>query len=136
MSDLILAVITKLLANASVVALVGTKIYRRGSVPTRPVIPYVIVYQVDGTRDNDTSTGRYAHSRIQCSAFAAADLAAANISETIADCLHRTQNAALVAGASNVYVVSVKDAGIATDENPDIPLYTHHRDFKIHYDYR
>ena len=136
MTDLLLAIITKLKADTAVTAVVGTKIYRRGSVPTNPTAPYIIVSRVDNLRDTDTNTGRYAHARLQCSAFASTDSVVANVSELIANSLHRTANTYLVAGTEGVYVISVRDAGSTPDENTDIPLYMEHRDFMIHYDYR
>lgn len=135
MKDIILAAITALRGNTPVATVVGTRVYRK-KLPPDATYPAITVSRVDNNRDDDTSTGRYAHSRIQCTAWAATDGAADNLSELIADCLHRTKNTILTAGTGRVYVVSVKGAGTVPDENPDIPLYMYHRDFMIHYDYR
>jgi hypothetical protein len=135
--DVTLAIVSALKANTPITAIVGTRIYRKGSVPaTIPGSSWIIVSKIPGIRDDDTNTGRRAHTRIQCSAFAPSDFAADTLSELIADCLHRKQNTAMTAGASYVYVITVEDAGTATDENSDIPLYTYHRDFTIHYSYK
>jgi len=50
--------------------------------------------------------------------------------------LHRTKNTLLAAGTRKVWVTSIKDAGMTTDENADIPIYMEHRSFMINYDYR
>jgi hypothetical protein len=135
--DVTLAFVAALKANAAIAAVVGTRVYRKGSVPTTiPGSSWIIVSKIPGVRDDDTNTGRRAHTRIQCSAFASTDLAADTLSELIADCLHRKQNTAMTAGASYVYVITVEDAGTATDENSDVSLYTYHRDFTIHYSYK
>ena len=140
MKDLTLAIVTALKANTALTTygspVIGTRIYRKGSVSTNPTIPYITVSRVDSTRDDDTNTGHRAHSRIQCTGFETNDFKADTLSELIADALHRMQNATLAAGTSNVYVISVKDAGMSPDENTDIPLYWYNRDFMIHYSYR
>jgi hypothetical protein len=135
--DVVLAMITKLKADTPVSTVVLTRVYRR-NLPANPTFPAITVTRIDKIRDDDTSTGRYAHARIQCTAWAADDGTAENLSELIANCLHRTTNTILTAGTSNVYVVSVKDAGGVPDENTDLvpPIYMEHRDFMIHYDYR
>lgn len=134
MRDIVLAVITRLKADPAIITAVGTKVYRR-NLPANPTFPAITVTRIDKIRDGDTNTGRYAHARIQCTAWASTDGVAENLAELIADCLHRTTNTILTAGTGTVYVVSVKDAGGVPDENTDIPLYMEHRDFTVHYDY-
>ena len=129
--DLTSALITAMKADTTISAIVGTRIYRRGSVPTTVTAPYVIVYTI-----SDTATQTTGDARIQCSCFAATDYAVSILSKTIRNALHRTKNTLLPAGARKVWVTSIKDAGMTTDENTDIPIYMEHRSFAINYDYR
>ena len=128
--DLTIALITAMKADAAISAIVGTHIYRRGSVPTTVTAPYVIVYTITDLAD------KQADARVQCSCFAATDYATSTLSKTIRNALHRTKNTLLQAGARKVWVTSIKDAGMTTDENADIPIFIENRDFAINYDYR
>ena len=133
MKDIILAVITRL--KADLVTVVGTRVYRK-NLPANPTFPAIAVSKVDDIRDSDSSTGRYGHVRVQCTAFSkAGDGEADNLSELIADALHSTVNTFLAAGTGIVYVVSIEDAGMVPDVNTEIPLYLYHRDFRIEYSY-
>ena len=135
MRDIVLGIITRLKANTALATAVSTRIYRRGSVPKSPTVPYVLVSTIDSIRDIESSTVKYGHSRVQCSVFASTDLSSANISELIADSLHRLTNTTLNAGTGSVYVISVKDGGTTPDENSEIPVYMYHRDFMIIHSY-
>jgi hypothetical protein len=134
MKDIVLAAITALKANAGVAAVVGTRVYRK-QLPTNPTFPAIVVSKVDDIRDSDSNTGRYGHARIQCTAFASTEIVADNLSELIADCLHKTVNTTMTAGTSTVYVVEIGDAGTVPDVNTEIPLFLYHRDFRILYSY-
>jgi len=134
--DIVLAVITRLKGDTFVAAVVGTRIYRK-KLPASPTFPAITVDRVDKVRDDDTSTGRYAHARVQCTAWASTSGGPEeDLADLIADSLHRCKNSILTAGTSNVYIVSIRDAGGVPDENTEIPLYIEHRDFMIHYDYK
>lgn len=140
MRDVVLAVITRLKADTSIAAVVGAypnqRIYRK-KLPNDPVFPAITVDRVDKVRDGDTSTGTYANMRVQCTAWATSPGPEENLADLIADSLHRCANTILPAGTSNVYVISIKDAGGIPDANMDLvpPLYMEHRDFRVHYDY-
>jgi hypothetical protein len=132
--DVVLAVITRLKADTSVAAVVSTRVYRK-KLPVSPTFPAITVDRVDKARDADTNTGRYGHMRVQCTAWSSTIGPEENLSELIADSLHRCKNSILTAGTSTVYVVSIRDAGGMPDSNDEIPLYMEHRDFTVHYDY-
>jgi len=129
--DLTLALITALKADTTVAAIVGARIYRRGSTPTTVTAPYITIYTI-----SDIATQVSADARIQCSCFAGSDLVVSGLSKTVRNALHRTNNTLLAAGTRKVWVTSIKDAGMTTDENADIPIYMEHRSFMINYDYR
>ena len=129
--DLTTALITAMKADSTISAIVSTRIYRRGSTPTTVTAPYIIVYTT-----SDTAAQVSADARVQCSCFAGSDAVVSSLSKTIRNALHRTKNTLLSAGARKVWVTSIKDAGMTTDENSDIPIYMEHRSFTINYDYR
>ncbi len=129
MKDVTMAVITRLKADTAIAAVVGAKVYRKGSVPTNPVAPYIIVSKVDDNRPNLThNRTRTGKTRIQCSCFATTDPVSDNISELIADSLNMVTDTYLAPG---VFVISIFDQGAVPDENTAIPLYMYHRDFMI-----
>lgn len=129
MKDVTLAIITRLKADGPLAAVVGARVYRKGSVPTNPTAPYVIVSKVDGNRQNLTHNRvRVERTRIQCSGFAATDRVADDLSGLIADSLNMVTDTYLTPG---VFVVSIFDQGAVPDENTEIPLYTYHRDFMV-----
>jgi hypothetical protein len=132
--DIPLAVVTALKANTAVAAIVGTRVYRKGSVPTNPTIPYIVVSKVDNNPGEDTSTTQYETSRIRCTGFETSDLKADALSEAIRTVLHRkTITVPATSTTGGVYLVSIFDAGSVPDENTDIPLYMYHRDFMIEF---
>lgn len=134
--DLVLAVITRLKTVSAVTAVVSTRIYRRGSVPSTIVMPYIVVSDVSDIVDDDTNTGGYASARVRCSCFSSSDRTGNQLSKIVRNALHRTTSTVLPTGtASGVYVVSIFDAGDTPDENTEIPQYTYHRDFAIRYSY-
>jgi len=135
MMDIVYAVITALKADSAIATACGTRIYRK-RLPTNPTFPAITVQAVDKIRDSDTNTGRYGHSRIQCTSWATTPGPDEDISEMCADALHRLTNTRMTYGTNKgVYVVSIIDAGGVPDENTEIPLYMEHRDFWIEYDY-
>jgi hypothetical protein len=129
MKDITLAVVTWLKADPAVSAIVGTRIYRKGSVPVSPTAPYIVVSKVDGNRPktthNRTGTGK---TRVQTSTFAATDPVADNLSECIADSLNMVTDTYMPPG---VFVISISDQGAVPDDDPTVPLYMYHRDFMI-----
>ena len=131
MKDITVAIITRLKADAVISGLVSTRVYR-AILPTTPIFPAITVSRIDGKRDNTTNTGKYATSRIQCTAWAPTDSGADALSEAIADSLNLVQNTYLAPG---INVVDIADAGTVPDNNPDIPLWIYHRDFMINYVY-
>jgi len=135
MNDIVFAIVTRLKADADVAAVVGARVHR-SQLPKYPTFPAITVTRIDKIRDTDTSMGRYAHARIQCTTWATSDGAAENLAELVADSLHRTINTILTAGSGTVYVVSMKDAGGIPDMDMEIPLYMEHRDFLIMYSYK
>lgn len=130
MKDIVLVAITRLKADAPIAAVVSTRIYRYGSVPSNPTLPYIIVSRVSGIRTNDGHTGmcRYQKTRIQCSTFASTDQIADNLSELIADSLNTVTSTSLSPG---VYVIDIYDAGTVPDNNPAVPVFMYHRDFIV-----
>ncbi|MFA5378909.1 MAG: DUF3168 domain-containing protein [Dehalococcoidia bacterium] len=129
--DPVLAMITALKATAAVTAIVSTKIYRTGDVPTNPVQPYIVVSDV-----SDVAAVQLADARVQCSCFAASDRVAFGISNTIRKEWHRKKNTLLKSGVRYVWIASVTDAGNQPDHNEEVALYAHHRDLLVNYDYR
>lgn len=132
MKDPVLAIITRLKADTAIAAIVSTRVYR-ATLPKNPTFPAIVVAKIDNSRPNDTTTGRYARSRIQCTTFAASDGAADNLSELIADNLNGLTNTYL--SSPGIYVVSIFDEGTVPDNNPEIGLWTYHRDFQVDYAY-
>jgi len=129
--DVTAAVITYLKADARVAAKVSTRIDRVVNAPF-PQFPSVVVQKVDDLRGDHTSTGRYSTARIQCSSFAKTDSEADEVSELIADALDATVNTVI----GGLYIVSCFDAGVVPDNDPKVPLYVYHRDFRIMYSVR
>jgi hypothetical protein len=129
--DLTLALITALKADTTVAAIVGARIYRSGSTPTTVTAPYIIIYTI-----SDTAAQVLADARVQCSCFAGSDSVVSGLSKTVRNALHRTKNTLLAAGTRKIWVTSIKDAGMTTDENSDIPIYMEFRSFMINYDFR
>jgi len=132
MKDVTLAVMTRLLADTTITDVVSTRVYRR-RLPQSTVFPSITVTRIDAIRDRDTNTGRYATARLQCSVFDTIAGRCEDISEMIADNLHRK----IDTYGSGVYIVSVKDAGDITDENTDMnpAVFINHRDFMVEYAY-
>jgi hypothetical protein len=130
MKDPVLAIITRLKADAAVAAFVGTRVYRM-ILPTSPTFPAITVSRVDAKRQNLTHNRiRVAQSRIQCTAWAATDGVADNLSECIADSLNMVTDTYMSPG---VFVIRIDDQGAVPDDNPDIPLWMYHRDFIVQY---
>lgn len=133
-TDLVLAVVTRLKALTQVTALVSTRIYRKGSVPTNPTLPYIIIYEIDDVPGPLSNTSDNGIARIQCSCFASTDREAAAISKTLKKRLP-CNDTILTAGTDRIGITYLIDAGDVPDENTEIPLYMRHRDFRILYAY-
>jgi hypothetical protein len=127
MRDITLSILNRLLADTQITAVVSTRIYRAG-LPKKPTLPAIVVSKVDDIRPNDTTGVNYAVSRIQTTVFANSDGQADQISGLIADSLN-----ALVNTLSGVTIISVFDAGVRTDNNPDAAIWMYHRDFMVTY---
>ncbi|MBW2632043.1 MAG: DUF3168 domain-containing protein [Deltaproteobacteria bacterium] len=137
MKDIVLAIITRLKADATVAAQVGTRIYRK-KLPLNPVFPAITVSRVDKIRDKQkNNTGRYADARVQCTIWANSDGYASDISDMVTDSLNLVSNTVLSTGdTSGVYVVYIEDAGGVPDEDTVLSMYMDHRDFMVKYSYR
>jgi len=134
-NDVVLAVITALKADTAVSAIVSTRVYRK-KLPANPTFPAITVSTVDDIADDDTNTGGWAHTRVQCTAWASTPGPEEALSKLVRKALHRKKNTLMTAGSGKVYIVSIRDAGSRPDENTEIPIYMEHRDFMAHYDYK
>ena len=127
MRDITLAIINRLLADASIAAVVGTRIYR-AELPIGPTLPAIVVSKIDDIRPNETFEP-YGRSRIQTTVFATSDGAADNLSGMIVDSLNQVVNTYL----TGVIIVAIEDAGTFSDNNPDAGIWMYHRDFMVNY---
>ena len=134
-NDVVLAIITELKATTSISAIVSTRIYRK-KFPDGISFPAITVQEISDIADTDTNTGGWAHTRIQCTAWAETPGQENNLSRIIRKALHRKKNTLMTAGSGKVYIVMIRDAGSVPDDNPEIPIYMEHRDFTIMYDYK
>lgn len=132
MSDIVLAIQTRLKADTAITAIVGTRIYREGTVPTNPQFPYIIISFIDSKRLNLThNRTRSAQTRIQCSMFSQGvgeDLQVSTISELVAECLNTVTDTYLSPGA---FVIRIDDRGDIPDNNSTTKLWSRYRDFMI-----
>lgn len=129
MVDLVGAVIVKLLADTRITAKAETRITQ--AVTTNfPQLPAIVVSKVSDIRDTHSSTANYSTARIQCTSYAKTDAEADELSELIADCLDTLTNTII---NSRVKIVECFDAGMVPGNNPKIPIYVYHRDFRIVY---
>lgn len=135
MSDPALAMQTRLKTLTDITTLTGTRIYRVGSVPPTPQMPYIIVNApISDIDDGSTNTSDNSATRIQVSAFASTDPAV----ETISQLLKKKvpcNDTILQAGTDFLRVTRIKDGGAIADQNADVPVYIRHRDFLITYTY-
>jgi len=130
MKDPVLAIITRLKADTAVAGVVSTRVYR-ATLPTSPTFPTITVSRVDAKRQTLFHNRRgVGQSRIQCTAWAATDGVADNLSELIADSLNMVTDTYLAPG---VFVIRINDQGTVPDSNPDIPVFIYHRDFIVQY---
>ena len=129
MKDIVTAIQTRLKADTSISTIVGSRIYRKGAVPTDPTPPYIIITKIDPTRKILAhNRSRIGNTRIQFSVFASTDLIADNLSELIADSLNMVADTYLHPG---VFAIRIDDQGAVPDENNDVPVYMYHRDFIV-----
>ena len=134
-ADPIIAVQTRLKAIPEITALVSTRIYRIGSVPTSPTLPYILLPgMISDIGDACTSTSDNGHARVQVSVFASTDVIAESISQILKKKVPCTDTI-LPAGTDYLRVTRIEDAGAVPDVNTDIPVYMRHRDFRILYAY-
>jgi hypothetical protein len=130
MKNVVLAIITWLKADTPVAGVVGTRIHRK-KLPLSPTFPAITVSKISPKRLNLTHNQiRVAQSRIQCTAWAATDGVADNLSELIADSLDKITDTYMAPG---VFVIRIDDQGAVPDDEPDIPLEMYHRDFIVQY---
>jgi len=132
MKDPDLAIIARLLADPAISKLVGTRVYRV-NLPPNPQWPSITVQGISDIEDGDTNTSKYAHTRVQCTAWAKNDVGASGLSKLIRASLHGLTNTTLPCGDDWVYFENCKDAGARPDANPAIPVYMWIRDFRIEY---
>jgi hypothetical protein len=129
MKDIVLAIATWLKADPAITAITGTRIYRKGSIPTVPSLPYISIFKIDPKRPVSTHNRiRIGKTRIQCTVFASTDPVADNLSELIADSLNGVSDTYMPPG---VFVIQIDDDGARPDENTDAPMYMYHRDFIV-----
>lgn len=136
MKDPVLATITRLQADASIVALVGDRIYS-DELPLSPAYPAITVNLISDINDDNTHNSTAAHARIQCTSWAAGvgSGVARDLSQLIKKSLHRLTNTVLPSGTDPVPVISIFDAGSHPDVNPDVnpKIWMEHRDFVMNY---
>jgi len=126
--DIVLSVITRLKVDTTVSGTVGTRVYRN-HFPVGTTFPAIVVARISAIHTNDTDTGAYETSRIQCTVYTADDGSADKLSEDVANALHRVTNTYW----SSVYVIECVDAGARPGYDATGDLYSYHRDFTIQY---
>lgn len=132
--DPVLATIIRIKALTDVSALVSTRVYQTGSVPTNPTMPYIIVSDISDIGDANTNTSDAGHARVQCSCFASTDKGARDLSQTLKKKVP-CNDVILPCGTDFLRVTRIEDAGHVPDQNTDVPVYMRHRDFRILYAY-
>lgn len=133
MKDTVAAVITLLKADTAVKALVGTKVYRGGDIPTTPVKPFIAVDWVTRVPDSPTSSATYASDRIQVVLFEVSGAKAAILSDLVAEALRYDRIANTV--VNGVEIADVDDRGAVPDnsDGPTTGTFRDNHDFKITY---
>ena len=142
--DPVTALVTRIKGIPGITALVSTRVYRIGSTPTSPTLPYI---QLPGTisdiGDACTSSSDNGHARVQVSVFASTDVMAEAISQVLKKEVPCEEPLILPAGADPISgvqqylrVTSIEDAGASPDVNAAAPIvYMRNRDFRIAYAY-
>lgn len=135
MADPVLALQTRIKSLTGISALVGTRVYRIGSVPTAPTLPYLLLPgTISDIGDACTSSSDNGHARVQVSVFAASDVSA----EAISQALKKEVPCGLLllqSGTDYLRVTSIEDAGAVPDMNTEAKVYIRNRDFRIAYAY-
>lgn len=135
MADPVLALQTRIKTLTDITAIVGTRIYRIGSVPTNPTRPYLLLPGTISDPDyGSTNTTDASVARVQVSVFADDDLVPEMISQLLKKKVPCT-NAVLPAGTDFLRVTRIVNAGAEPDVNTDAKIYMRHRDFMIYYAY-
>ena len=134
MPDPLIAVQTLLKAIAEVTAIVETRVYRIGSIPTTPQKPYIIISSVSDVPGITTNTSESDYMRVQCSCIAATDPAVEALSQILKKKLP-CNDVILPAGTDFIRVIRIENAGATPDQDTDVPVYLRHRDFRILYTY-
>ncbi len=135
MADPVLALQTRIQGLLKITALVGTRVYRIGSVPTSPQLPYLLLPgTISDIGDACTSSSNNGHARVQVSVFAADDVKAEAISQVLKKEVP-CGLALLPADTEYLRVTSIEDAGATPDVNTEAKVYMRHRDFRIAYAY-
>jgi len=134
-ADPIIALQTRIKGIPEITAIASTRIYRIGSVPASPTLPYLLLPgTISDIGDACTSTSDNGHARIQVSVFASTDVIAENLSQLLKKKVP-CNDTILPAGTDFLRVTRIEDAGARPDVNADIPVYMRHRDFRILYAY-
>lgn len=133
--DPITALQTRIKGLSGVAALVGARVYRIGSVPTTPTLPYLLLPgTISDIGDACTSSSDNGHARVQVSVFAASDVTAEAISQVLKKEVPCGLEL-LLSGTEYLRVTSIEDAGAIPDVNTEAKVYMRHRDFRIAYAY-
>ena len=133
--DPVLALQTRIKSLTGVSALVGARVYRIGSVPATPTLPYLLLPgTISDIGDACTSSSDNGHARVQVSVLAASDVSA----EAISQALKKEVPCGLLllqSGTDYLRVTSIEDAGAVPDMNTEAKVYIRNRDFRIAYAY-
>lgn len=135
MKDITAAVIAKLQGDSTLGTYTGAnpnqRIYR-ATLPIQPTWPCIVVQLIDTKRLTPDHISRIAQSRIQVTVFATTDASGNEISERVAEVLHRADHIHLGTG---VHAIRIDDGGVRTDANPQFGKFLYHRDFLIQHYY-
>jgi len=136
MPDPVLALQTRIKGLTQITALVGTRVYRIGSVPPTPTLPYLLLPgAISDIGDACTSSSDNGHARVQVSVFASSDVTAEAISQALKKWVPCGLTI-LPAGTEYLRVTSIEDAGASPDVYAGAPIiYMRYRDFRIAYAY-
>lgn len=135
MADPALALQTRIRGITEITALTGHRVYRTGSVPATPQMPYLIINAlISDNEEGSTNTTDNSVARIQVSAFASTDPAVEALSQLLKKKVP-CHDVILPAGTDFIRVERIANAGAVPDQNTDVPVYIRNRDFKISYAY-
>jgi len=133
MADPALALQTRIKGITEITAIVNQRIYRTGSVPTNPQMPYLIVNApISDNEEGSTNTTNNSVARIQVDAFASTDPAVEAISQLLKKKVP-CNDVILPAGTDFIRVERIANAGALPDQNTATPVFMRYRDFRIKY---